>query len=273
MVSTVIILHQPHRQIGAKNARFLQLLFHLHEGRCTTEDFDLLNSRVVTNANRIDFTTSPWHHIPIIIYDNASKDVLNEKATAAFAQETSQQLQWYYSDDKLQRSSVKDTALIEHLTHLHLGITQQRLGHIPLVLGMPVLVSQNFDVEGGIVNGSYGTVQHIRYCLDENRHRHLLSVIVHIPDSSEEPLENLPPHDLPILEDTKTIKFMHPYSNKSCNLQWHQIPILPGFAMTAHHAQGQMMDCVIVDLQSCRGTEAPYVMISRACSLEGLLIL
>lgn len=33
------------------------------------------------------------------------------------------------------------------------------------------------------------------------------------------------------------------------------------------------MHCVIVDLESCRGTEAPYVMLSHASSLSGALIL
>lgn len=47
----------------------------------------------------------------------------------------------------------------------------------------------------------------------------------------------------------------------------------PAFAMTAHRAQGQTLSNVIVDLQSCRGTEAPYVIISCACSLDGLVIL
>ena len=43
--------------------------------------------------------------------------------------------------------------------------------------------------------------------------------------------------------------------------------------MTAHKSQGQTMTKVIVDLQSCRGTEAPYIMISCVMSLDGLLIL
>ncbi|KAF8068634.1 hypothetical protein FPV67DRAFT_1369331, partial [Lyophyllum atratum] len=43
--------------------------------------------------------------------------------------------------------------------------------------------------------------------------------------------------------------------------------------MTSHRAQGQTMKHVIVDIASCRGTEAPYVMVSRATSLEGLIIL
>ncbi|TDL18180.1 hypothetical protein BD410DRAFT_702405, partial [Rickenella mellea] len=43
--------------------------------------------------------------------------------------------------------------------------------------------------------------------------------------------------------------------------------------MTAHKAQGQTMSRVLVDLQCCRGTEAPYVMLSRVTSLQGLVIL
>ncbi|KAF8059269.1 hypothetical protein FPV67DRAFT_1359802, partial [Lyophyllum atratum] len=43
--------------------------------------------------------------------------------------------------------------------------------------------------------------------------------------------------------------------------------------MTAHRAQGQTMERVIIDLAACRGTEAPYVMASRATSLDGLVIL
>ncbi|KAH9853911.1 hypothetical protein C2E23DRAFT_695761, partial [Lenzites betulinus] len=43
--------------------------------------------------------------------------------------------------------------------------------------------------------------------------------------------------------------------------------------ITAHKAQGQTFDKVIVDLAGCTGTESPYVMLSRATSLEGVLIL
>ncbi|KAF8181772.1 hypothetical protein BJ912DRAFT_805171, partial [Pholiota molesta] len=43
--------------------------------------------------------------------------------------------------------------------------------------------------------------------------------------------------------------------------------------MTAHKAQGQTMGKVVIDLESTKGTEAPYVMVSRVTSLDGLLIL
>ncbi|THU88129.1 hypothetical protein K435DRAFT_603792, partial [Dendrothele bispora CBS 962.96] len=43
--------------------------------------------------------------------------------------------------------------------------------------------------------------------------------------------------------------------------------------ITAHKSQGQTLTHAIVDLQSCRGAEMPYVMVSRVKSLDGLLIL
>ncbi|KZT31430.1 hypothetical protein SISSUDRAFT_963234, partial [Sistotremastrum suecicum HHB10207 ss-3] len=52
-----------------------------------------------------------------------------------------------------------------------------------------------------------------------------------------------------------------------------QLPVLPCFAMTVYKAQGQTMDRVTIDLAECRGTEEPYVMISRATSLTGLIVL
>ncbi|TEB33503.1 hypothetical protein FA13DRAFT_1626859 [Coprinellus micaceus] len=42
--------------------------------------------------------------------------------------------------------------------------------------------------------------------------------------------------------------------------------------MTAHRAQGQTMTHAIVDIGSSINTQAAYVMVSRATSLDGLLI-
>lgn len=43
--------------------------------------------------------------------------------------------------------------------------------------------------------------------------------------------------------------------------------------MTAHKAQGQTMSRVILDLATCHSTKSPYVMVSRATTLAGMLIL
>ena len=56
-------------------------------------------------------------------------------------------------------------------------------------------------------------------------------------------------------------------------MQHFQVPLALGFAMTAHKAQGLTLPHIIVDHAGCKGTEPPYVMASRATSLEGLLVM
>ncbi|KAJ7177011.1 hypothetical protein C8R46DRAFT_829436, partial [Mycena filopes] len=43
--------------------------------------------------------------------------------------------------------------------------------------------------------------------------------------------------------------------------------------MTAHKAQGKTLEACVVNLTACKGSESPYVMLSRATSLEGVVIL
>jgi hypothetical protein len=75
------------------------------------------------------------------------------------------------------------------------------------------------------------------------------------------------------LAETVDMTFTHLDSYKKCVLKRTQLPLVPAFAMTAHKAQGKTMEVVVVDLESTRGTESPYVMLSRAKSLDGVFIL
>jgi hypothetical protein len=73
----------------------------------------------------INFNDEPWRHAPVIVYDNAAKDAINTRATCAFAKETGQELQWYYAEDKYQKTVITDKQLREYLVHLPSGQTQQ----------------------------------------------------------------------------------------------------------------------------------------------------
>lgn len=162
-IKTVVILSKQHKQVGPDNTGFVHLLGRLREGRCNMDDFHLLSTRLLKN-DIVDFTTEGWRNAPIIVSDNATKDTLNERAAAAFAHSTNQELRWYYAEDRRCRKLLTDPALRALLGRMHSRQTKGRLQKIPLVIGMPALVSQNFDVEGGIVNGSRGTVA----CLHTN---------------------------------------------------------------------------------------------------------
>ncbi|KAL1689110.1 hypothetical protein GGG16DRAFT_25830, partial [Schizophyllum commune] len=80
--------------------------------------------------------------------------------------------------------------------------TNQRLGRLPLCIGMPVMFTQNFDVAHGIVNGTIGTIQGIRYTLDARGNRHASSCTIHVPSMTGPPLPHLPEHVAVAIEDS-----------------------------------------------------------------------
>ncbi|KAI1784627.1 P-loop containing nucleoside triphosphate hydrolase protein [Ganoderma leucocontextum] len=271
--SHVVILDEVMRQQGSQNDTFIHLLAHLRLGECTDADFNLLNSRLLQNQPRGDYI-SQWATAPIIVSDNATKDAINAQAAIAFSRNSGQSLHWYYCTDKYRGKPISDPALDQHLAGLHSGQTAHHLGCIPLALSMPIMVAQNFDVSGGIVNGSIGTLTSIRFATNNlSGHRKLISCTVRIPDCSAPQMSCLTDNEFPILEDTVDLMFTHPHSQKRITIKCTQLPIQPAFALTAHKSQGQTFDRVVVDLESCPGTEPPYVMLSRVTSLNGVIIL
>ncbi|KAF8327015.1 uncharacterized protein EI90DRAFT_2849708, partial [Cantharellus anzutake] len=77
---------------------------------------------------------------------------------------------------------------------------------LPLLPQMPVIIGENLDVKGGIVNGSQGIVKHMHYIQDPDGYRFATSAVVSIPDSSPDPFTLLPPHDCMVLPKTINIK-------------------------------------------------------------------
>ena len=273
-INTVVELKTNMRQQGSHNSQFSELLSRLRVGRCTDADYELLKSRVIGRNRNLDLQNPRWKTAPTIVRDNTAKDAINEQCAIAFAKQTGQTLHWYHSTDRCRGALLSSDELTGYLQSVHSGKTKGHLGRLPLVLGMPILITQNFDVEGGIVNGTYGIVKRIRYTADADGKRTLISCVVKVADLNDDAMPHLNSCEVPVLKDTVDITFQHPHKAKgTITIRRTQVPIIPAFAMTAHRAQGQTLPNVIVDLQSCQGSESPYVMLSRVTSLQGLLIL
>ncbi|THU92917.1 hypothetical protein K435DRAFT_671219, partial [Dendrothele bispora CBS 962.96] len=91
------------------------------------------------------------------------------------------------------------------------GKTRQRMGKLPLVLGMPVMITHNFDVASGIVNGCVGTLKSIRYQLGKSGKRHAISCVVSSPSDTATtvPLPHLNNSEFVALKDTVELSFHH----------------------------------------------------------------
>lgn len=258
-------------QVNAMNM-FVDLLVRLREGRCTDEDYQLLCTRLVGNVQP-EWSSEKWKRTPMIVSQNEAKDVLNNAATVAFAKRSGRELHWYYAIDRHDGKTLRDRDLLQHLRSLNSSVTNYRQGKLPLVVGMPVMVTSNFDVEGGVVNGCAGTLVSIRYWVDSEGERHALSCVIRSNTFRGDALPTLQEHDAVAIADDKPIRFVHPASGKKCTIKRFQLPVLPAFAMTAHKSQGLTLPSAMIDLESCRGLESPYVMISRVKSLDDLLIM
>lgn len=123
------------------------------------------------------------------------------------------------------------------------------------------------------MNGCAGTLVSVCYTVDDTGIRHAESCVIYTPSTSEHSLPHLERFHSVILADTVDFMLRHPFDHSSLKLRRTQIPLQPGFAMTVHKSQGLSMKTAIVDLEGCSGTEAPYVMLSRVKSLEGLIII
>lgn len=135
---------------------------------------------------------------------------------------------------------LKDERLLAELEKQTSGETKQHPSKIPLAIGMPVIVSQNFDVNGGIVNGSMGLLTKIRYSTNqETGKRYLRSCVVKLQNISSDRMLGLADDEFPVMEDTISIPLTHPHTCESCSIRRTQVPIQPAFVLTAHKAQGQ----------------------------------
>lgn len=172
------------------------------------------------------------------------KDALNLESTHEFVRKTGQPLHWYYAHGTHARNmSVSNPTLQERLQHLDSGQTNSRLGRIPPVIGMPVIISQNCDVSGGMVNGCTGKLVSGRYQLGENGKRYATLCVLEARDTTLGIIPDLPDYHVVTLHDTVNILFKHPYSGST---EGSQVPILPEFTITAHKAQGKTLPACIV---------------------------
>jgi hypothetical protein len=193
-VDTVVILTENMRQTGPENKPFVELLGRHRDGRCTQGDYDVLNTRLAANLN-LDWNSQKWSTAPVIVAENAMKDALNEEMVKSFARRTGRPLHWYYATDMHSRNTeIESDELKQRLSQLDSGKTCYRLGRFPLVIGMPVIISQNFDVHGGVVNGCTGTLVKVRYQIGPDGRRYAISCVIDAPDTDPDVVPDLPKH-------------------------------------------------------------------------------
>lgn len=121
---------------------------------------------------------------------------------------------------------------------------------LKMKVGAQVMLTVNFDVEMGLVNGSRGVV--IKY--DEEVEK----LYVRFLDGREIPFER---HSYAFEEDGKVLYHVQ------------QFPFILAYALSIHKVQGCTLDFAVMDLgYSVFENSMSYVALSRVRSLEGLFL-
>ncbi|XP_006454909.1 hypothetical protein AGABI2DRAFT_56707, partial [Agaricus bisporus var. bisporus H97] len=87
--------------------------------------------------------------------------------------------------------------------------TNHRLGRLPLVEGMPVMITLNYDVSAGIVNGLMGSLLSVQYIINSNGNHEAISCVVKCPNVTGHQLPSLDVGDAAVLQDTVNVSFVH----------------------------------------------------------------
>jgi len=111
--------------------------------KCTLEDLELFNTRVIKSANYINgvnMTTGDNHQVVAIVATNAVREVLNTKRA-----EASSLAQSLVLANALDKCSHKSLMLSDHLQLIQLDFSSAKAscslpGCIPLYVGMPVIL-------------------------------------------------------------------------------------------------------------------------------------
>lgn len=122
--------------------------------------------------------------------------------------------------------------------------------YLRLKIGAQVMLTVNFDVECGLVNGSRGVV--IRYDNDSEK------LVVKFLDGREIGFER---HSYAFEEDGKVLYHVQ------------QFPFILAYALSIHKVQGCTLDFAVMDLgHSVFENSMSYVALSRVRSLDGLFL-
>lgn len=295
-ITTVIILRQNMRQRSQsmQDSQLRTALENMRYKACTPADIDFLYSRVSSALpGRVSVADKSFSGVPIITALNIHKDEINAMGAVKFARDTNQDLVEFYSDDsiasrncltnyqtahkgskKFVRIECISDELQDHLWNQLPSENSMKIpGKIPLCLGMPVMIRNNFATELCITRGQEGFVCGWQSALGSKEQQVLDTLFIKLKDPPKDvKFDDLPMNVVPIPKTSTSIEVSLPNDTK-IRIVRSQVEVSLNFSMTDYASQGKTRPYNVVDLHNLRSHQAYYTALSRSSSADGTLIL
>ncbi|CAF4426377.1 unnamed protein product [Rotaria sp. Silwood2] len=264
-----------------QDLRYLQLLERLRHGQCNYDDYELLLTRVAGQPSVGSLCDPPWNKAPILVFRNEVRTQLNQKAAIHKAVQLGYAPMVCVAQDTCKGKQIEDQTLIKKLLELSDSKTEHLPGLLPLIPGMPVILTQNIAIELGLINGTNGIFRQFVYQVDsvstniiseafpnntQYVHRPLYALVEIARSKVKCNLDQLQPKliPIPVMEQTFRIdigdiipKNKKPKSNRKAmlSIKRRALPLVPAYCITTHKSQGQTLNKVVIDLKLPNDTD------------------
>ncbi|CAF4334893.1 unnamed protein product, partial [Rotaria sp. Silwood2] len=269
------------QQMRTQDLRYLQLLERLRHGQCNYDDYELLLTRVAGQPSVGSLCDPPWNKAPILVFRNEVRTQLNQKAAIHKAVQLGYAPMVCVAQDTCKGKQIEDQTLIKKLLELSDSKTEHLPGLLPLIPGMPVILTQNIAIELGLINGTNGIFRQFVYQVDsvstniiseafpnntQYVHRPLYALVEIARSKVKCNLDQLQPKliPIPVMEQTFRIdigdiipKNKKPKSNRKAmlSIKRRALPLVPAYCITTHKSQGQTLNKVVIDLKLLNDTD------------------
>ncbi|CAF4567013.1 unnamed protein product [Rotaria sp. Silwood2] len=294
------------QQMRTEDMRYLELLNRLKSGQSTIEDYQLLSTRIIGNPKlQASLKQKPWSEAPILVFRNTLRTQINNRAVLNKAMEMRLRPMVCVAQDYFQGTIIEDLRLRKAILEVPDNKTEHLPGYLPLVPGMPVLLTENVATELGLSNGTRGIFHQLVYeessvhaqFQDKNFPANTKFItqpkyaLVEFPNCKlDSELAEFQTKIIPISISEQTFLFdvkellaenvaKAAKINKKAtkiSIKRKALPLIPAYSMTTHKSQGQTLDKIIIDLVMPPGpleVASVCVPLSRVKRLDDLLII
>ena len=233
-------VHYLQQNMRQSEGEFQAILAEIRMGVLSDAGRKLLESRVGVRVGTESIQ-------PVKLFPKrASVDTINTKKLKEIVREDNQVQQFkaidYYSCKYPVNPKYKD----DHIGALNKACQARPV--LDLAVGATVVLIHNLDIDAGLVNGSVGVITAFEEMRPLVRFLNGIEMIIQAHDWEVKLGEDL-------------------------SINRRQIPLILGYAMTVHRAQGMSLDCVEVDLGPDNFAEGQfYTALSRVRTVAGLSI-
>ncbi|CAF4695244.1 unnamed protein product, partial [Rotaria sp. Silwood2] len=271
-----------------ENVRYLELLNRLRKGQSTIEDYKFLCIQIIGTPNlQASLQQKSRKEAPILVFRNALRTQINNTAVLNKAMEMEVRSIVCLTQDYVKETRIEDSQLRKAILELPDNKTEHLPGYLPLVPGMPILLTENITTEFELSNGTRSIFRQLVYNeLSDGiqfgntvfpKHTKFITQPKYalVEFSSCKLDSELKFNIKELLPETLSKIAKVAKRTTKISIKRKALPLIPVYSITTHKSQGQTLNKIIVDLVTPPGpveVASVYVPLSRVKRLDDLLI-